>query len=306
MGTIYEVIIVGSGPAGLTAGLYTSRAGLSTLILEKETMGGELMNRDLIENYPGYPDGILGSQLGSNMLMQIMNCGAEITLDTVEKIDIREDYRVVETSQGNYWGSAMIIAPGSRSKKLGVPGEHEFADKGVFYCATCDGPRFSDKTVAVAGAGDSGITEALFLARLVSKVIVIELLPCIGATKILQERAFSNSKIEIKCGTKIEAIYGNEQVEAVEILDVQTGEKSLLKVDGVLIHVGIEPNTDFLGGNVPLNEKGQILINERMETEIPGIFAAGDVRHHSPCQISTAVGDGATAALSVIRYLGGL
>jgi len=306
MNAIYDVIIIGAGPAGLTAGLYTNRAKLRTLILEKEIIGGELMNRDLIENYPGYPEGILGPELGSKMINQVMNYGTEMQLGEVKQIKIEGDYKAVRTSQGDYLGKAIIIAGGAHPKKLGIPGEEEFADKGVFYCATCDGPRFTDKVVAVAGGGDSGVTEALFLARLVSKVTVIEVVPRLTATKILQERAFSNPKIEVKCGSKIEAIVGDEKVKALDLLDIQTEERSTLQVDGILVHVGLEANTDYLRGSVPLNEKGQILVNEKMETEISGIFAAGDIRHNSPMQIAAAVGDGATAALSLEKYLGSL
>jgi thioredoxin reductase (NADPH) len=157
--------------------------------------------------------------------------------------------------------------------------------------------------VAVAGGGDSGITEALFLIRMVSKVIIVELLPRLTAAKILQERAFADPKIETRCGIKIEAIRGDDQVRALELLDVTTGKRSVLDTDGILLHVGLEPNTDYLKGSLPLNDKGQILVNEKMETEVSGIFAAGDIRHNSPMQISTAVSDGATAALSLIRYL---
>jgi thioredoxin reductase (NADPH) len=303
MERMYDVIIVGSGPAGLTAGLYTSRARLRTLILEKEIIGGELMNRDLIENYPGYPDGILGPELGSNMIKQVMDYSPEIKLAEVEQVEINDDCKLLKTSQGNYWGKAIIIAGGSHSRKLGVVGEQEYINKGVFYCATCDGHHFTDKIVAVAGGGDSGITEALLLTRLVSKVVVIELLPNLTATRILQERAYSNPKIEINCGIKIEAIRGDEKVEALEILDFQTQKRGVLEIDGLLVHVGIEPNTEYLKTKVPLDERGQIIVNGKMETEIAGIYAAGDIRHNSPWQISTAVGDGATAALSLEKYL---
>lgn len=304
MDTTYDAIIIGAGPAGLTAGLYTSRAKLRTLILERESIGGELMNRDLIENYPGYPDGVSGPELGSKMIKQVMNYGAEIQIGDVERIELKSGYKTVKTSQGDYYGKAIITAGGAHPKKLGVTGEQEFADRGVFYCAACDGPRFADKVVAVAGGGDSGITEALFLARMVSKVIVVELMPHLTATKTLQERALSNSKIEIKCGVRVEAIRGDEQVKAIDLLAVQTGQRDVLEADGVLVHVGIEANTDYLKDALPLNEIGQVLVNDRMETEITGVFAAGDIRHHSPWQISTAVGDGATAALSLVKYLG--
>ncbi|MFC1977846.1 NAD(P)/FAD-dependent oxidoreductase [Chloroflexota bacterium] len=303
MDTPYEVIIIGAGPAGLTAALYTSRAKLRTLILEKESLGGELMNRDVIDNYPGYPDGILGPELGSNMVRQAKNYGAEIKLGEVEKIESQQNYKVVTTTSGNYLGKTVIIAGGASPEKLGVPGEQEFADRGVIYCATCDGYRFTDKVVAVAGGGDSGITEALFLARVASKVIIIERMPNCTANRTLMEKALSNTKFEIKCGVKIEAIRGSEQVEALELCNVPTGQKEVLEVDGILVHVGIKPNTDYLEDSIPLNDKGQIIVNENMETAIAGIFAVGDIRHNSPGQISTAVGDGATAALSLQRQL---
>ncbi len=303
MNTIYDVIIVGGGAAGLTAALYTSRGKLSTVILERETIGGELMNRDLIENYPGYPDGILGPELGSNMMTQVMNYGTEITVGDVQGIAIDEGYKVARTPEGEYRGKAMIITSGAHPRKLGIPGEQEFADKGVFYCATCDGPRFSGKVVAVAGGGDSGLTEALFLARFVSKVIVVEVLPHLSANKTLQERANSNPKISIKCGVKIEAVRGDDEMKALDLRAEQTGEKSVLEANGLLVHVGLVPNTDYLKGTLPLNSKGQVLVNEGMETGTAGVFAAGDVRNSSPMQISTAVGDGATAALSLGKYL---
>jgi thioredoxin reductase (NADPH) len=303
MNSIYDVIIIGAGPAGLTAGLYTSRAKLRTLIIEKELFGGELMNRDLIENYPSYPDGILGPDLGSKMMTQVMNYGTETQFGEVERIEVEGKDRIVKTSQGDYLTKSIIIAGGAHYKKLGLPGEQEFADKGVFYCATCDGPRFANKGVAVAGGGDSGITEALFLARMVSKVMVIEMLPQLTATKVLQERAFSDPKIDITCGSKIEAICGDNQVKSLDVIDIKTGERSSIAVDGILVHVGVEANTEYLKGSVPLDEKGQVLVNEKMETEISGIFAAGDIRHNSPMQIATAVGDGATAALSLEKYL---
>lgn len=303
MDGIYDVIIIGAGPAGLTASIYTSRSKLGTLIIEKEALGGELVNRDLIENYPGYPDGILGPELGSSMVNQAINYGTEIQLGEVEQIKINGNRKVVKTAFEEYSGKAIIITGGAHNKKLSVPGELEFADKGVFYCATCDGPHFANKVVAVAGGGDSGITEGLFLTRLVSKVIIIEMLPQCTATKILQDRAFSNPKIEVRCGSKIEAIIGDKQVKALDLLDIQTGERSTLEVDGILVHIGVEPNTDYLSGIVPLDSQGYILVNEKMETEIPGVFAAGDIRHNSAMQIATAVGDGATAALSAGRYL---
>ncbi|MFC1987046.1 NAD(P)/FAD-dependent oxidoreductase [Chloroflexota bacterium] len=300
---MYDVIIIGSGPAGLAAGLYTSRAKLNTLIIERETIGGELMNRQSIENYPGYPDGIIGPELGSNMLTQVTNYGTNIEFGEVEKIQKDGDFIIVRASMAEYRAKGVIISGGAHPKKLGVPGEEQFTDQGVFYCATCDGPRYADKVVAVAGGGDSGVTEALFLAQMVSRVIIIEMMPELMATKILQDRVAADPKIEVRCGTRIEAIHGKEEVDGIDIFDVLSKKKSSLVVDGVLVHIGIEPNTEYLKGTVSLDQKGQVVVNEWMETEVPGIFAAGDIRSNSPCQISTAVGDGATAAISMQRFL---
>jgi thioredoxin reductase (NADPH) len=300
---IYDAIIIGAGPAGLTAALYTSRAGLQTLVIEREVIGGELMNRDLIENWPGQPDGILGPELSSGMTAQVMNYGVKFQLVEVEGLETQGDKKVVRTGMGDFTGRTVIIAGGASPRKLGITGEDEFANSGVFYCATCDGPGFAGKVVAVAGGGDSGLTEGLFLSQLVSRVIIIEALPELTATKILRDRATENPKMEIRCGTKIEAITGSGTVESVSLIDIKTGKISNLPVEGVLVHIGLDPNTGYLQGFLPLDDRGQVVVNENMETEVPGVFAAGDIRHNSAMQVSTAVGDGATAALSLNRYL---
>ena len=300
----YDVIIIGGGPAGLAAAIYASRSRLKTLILEKETPGGDLMNIDLIENYPGFQDGVNGAELGSQMMTQSTKFGAELQFAEVEKIIPGTNEKILQTSAGEFRAKVVIIASGSHSRKLGVPGEAELTNKGVFYCATCDGPRFAGKVVAVAGGGDSGVTEALFLSGFVSKIIIIEIMPQMLATKMLQERVLSNSKIEVRCGMKIEAIRGGDKLEFLELADVKTGQKNTLKVDGLLVRVGLIPNTAFLKGTLPLNPIGQVMVNGEMETQIPGIYAAGDVRHNSPMQIVTAVSDGATAAMRSLKYLG--
>ena len=303
MYTDYDVIIIGSGSAGLAAGVYTSRAGLRTLILEKEMIGGELMNLQLIENYPGFGNGVQGPELGSAMLEGATNAGAEIDLGEVTGITNKTGFKIVRTVDQVYTCKGAIIASGAHPRKLGVPGEDEFAHNGVFYCATCDGARFAGKPVAVAGAGDSGITDGLYLERLGCKVTVLELLPQPKASQVLLDRAESNPNIEIKCGIQIETIRGDERVMAVDYHDVGTGAKSSLTVNGVLVRIGLVPNSQFVMDLLSLTDIGQIPINENMQTSIPGIFAVGDVRQHSPMQIATAVGDGVTAAMALGRYI---
>jgi thioredoxin reductase (NADPH) len=304
METQYDVVIVGCGPAGLAAALYAARARVRTLILERETAGGELMNIDLIENYPGYPDGIDGPELGSNMIRQVTRFGAELQIANVEKIVSGTTEKLLKTSRGEFSTKAVIIASGSFSRKLGIPGEDEFTNKGIFYCATCDAPRFAGQVVAVAGGGDSGLTEALFMTGFVNKIIIIELMPHLMATKLLQERVLANPKIEVRCGVRIDAAVGNGRLELLELSDVKTGQKSSLKVNGLLVRVGLVANTAYLKDTLPLNSIGQIVINDHMETNVPGIFGAGDVRHNSPMQIVTAVADGATAALYSLKHIG--
>jgi thioredoxin reductase (NADPH) len=303
MYTDYDVIIIGSGCAGLSAGLYTSRAGLHTLILEKEVMGGELMNRQLIENYPGFATGVQGPELGSAMFEQAMNAGVEIEIGQVTGIESKTQYKLVKTEGQNRTCKGVIIASGAQPRKLGVPGEEEFSGRGVFYCATCDGPGFAGKAVAVAGAGDSGITEALDLERLGCQVTVIEFLPQGKASKVLLDRATCSPNIEVKYSTKIVRVVGNDNVTGVDWEEVATGAKSHLAVEGLCVRIGMIPNTEFVRDLLPLTPSGQIPVNENMETGIPGILAAGDIRHNSPMQFATAVGDGVTAAMALGRYL---
>lgn len=300
---VYDVVIIGSGPAGLTAGLYTTRAGLKTLILENQGFGGYLVNIDLIENYPGFTEGIRGNELAHSMMKQTMSYGVEFQLTEVTGLELGEDPKVVRTTQGDYSAKAIIIAGGSHPKKLGIPGEEEFVGKGVAYCAVCEGGSFANKVVAVAGGGDAGVTEGLYLTRIASKVIIIEIIPELNATEVLRKRALANPKIEIRCGTKIKAIVGDSQVKGLELQDVKTGQESALEVDGVFVRIGLEPNSDYLKGALPLDSGGQILVNDEMETQVPGCFAAGDIRHNSKRQVITATGDGATAALSASRFI---
>ena len=304
----YEVIIVGCGPAGLAAGLYAGRARLKVLLLGEETAGGEMRGIEQVENYPGFPDGISGAKLGLEMMKQAMKYGLQFKLAEVEGIELQKDYKVVKAKiiragEATYLAETVIIAGGAHPMKLGVPGESEFAGKGVSYCGVCDAPQFAERVVAVAGGGDAGLTEALYLTRLASEITVIELMPELTASQVLQERALANPKIKICCGTRIEAITGDNQVKELELLNVLTSKRTTLRVGGILIRIGLEPNTSYLRGLLSLDSKGFVLVNEEMETSTPGVFAAGDIRHGSARQIATAVGDGVTAALSAGRLI---
>ena len=298
----WDVIIIGGGPAGLTAGLYLSRANRRTLLLDKDTAGGYIRNIELIENYPGFADGIAGAQLASQMVAQATKYGLQIENAEVTGIELFSGTRYVACANGQgFTTNVIIIAGGSKNKKLGVPGEAELAGKGVFECAFCDGGHYAGKVVTVCGGGDAGVTEALYMAKIASKVILIEAMPQLTAAAILQDRIKANKKIEVRCGTQVEAITGKEKVEAIELKAGR--KKETLKVDGVLVHIGLDPNTDYLEGIVPLDKQGQVIVNEKMESEVPYIFAAGDIRSGSPRQVVAAVGDGAIAAITAQRLL---
>jgi thioredoxin reductase (NADPH) len=299
----YEVVIIGGGPAGLSAGLYTSRARLSTLLIERGLVGGLITETELVENYPGFPEGISGLELGELMHQQATKYGLEILLAEVTGLELQQGQKIIKTTEGNFTANAVIIASGSERLKLGVPGEKEFSGKGVSYCATCDAAFFRELPVAVAGSGDVGITEALHLAKFASRVTVIEFLPKLGASRILQERAAAEPKIELRLNTRVEEIEGEEAVKRLKLRQVITGGKSTLDVAAIFVSIGIKPNTDYLKGILSLDTSGTITTNDKLETNIPGIFAAGDVRHNSAQQAITAAGDGATAAIYAEKFI---
>jgi thioredoxin reductase (NADPH) len=300
----WDVVIIGGGPAGLTAGLYLSRAKRRTLLLDKESFGGYIKNIELIENYPGFAEGVSGAHLASEMVVQAEKYGLRMEIADVTGIDIFSGCLWVGCANGQgFTTSIVIIAGGSRHKKLGVPGEEALEGKGVFSCAFCDGGHYADQVVAVCGGGDAGVTEALYMAKIASKVFLIEAEPELTATAILQDRAVADPKIEILCGKKVEAIVGDKHVEAIELLDARTKRKEKKDLKGVLVHIGLEPNTDYIESIVPLDDQRQIIVNEKMESGVTNILAAGDVRSGSPRQVVTAVGDGAIAAVTAQRLL---
>jgi len=303
MNSEYEVIIIGGGPAGLTAGIYTARNRLNSLLIEKSMIGGLIAIVDCIENFPGFPEGISGFELGELMHKQATKHGLETLLAEVNGVELQEKQKVVKTTKGNFIAKALIIAGGSERSKLGVPGEEKFTGKGVSYCATCDAAFFQGLPVALVGGGNSAISEALHLAKFASRVVVIHRRDQLRASRILQERAFSEPKLEFLWNSIVEEIDGKDLVERIRLQQVVTGEKSTLDVSGVFVSIGLKPNTDYLKGIVPLDANGYIITNEKMETGIPGILAAGDIRSNSIWQAIAAAGDGATAAIYADRFL---
>ncbi len=300
----YQLLIIGGGPAGLTAGIYATRARLNTLLLEKIVPGGQIASSEWVENYPGFPDGISGFDLGELMKDQAIKHGLEIKMAEAVGIELVNGAKVVKTAEGSYTADAVIIAGGSEHARLGVPGEEELLGRGLSFCATCDGPFFRDREVAVIGGGNIAITDALFLTRFASKVYVIHRRDQLRADRIMQERAFKNDKVEFIWDTVLDAIEGPDSVNSLHLHNVKTGKKSILKISGVFMAVGTRPNTEYLSGIIKLGQGGTVPVNSQMETEIPGIFAAGDIREGSIRQVVAAAGDGAIAAMAAEKYIG--
>jgi thioredoxin reductase (NADPH) len=300
----YDAIIIGGGPSGLNAGLYLSRARIRTLLLEQNSYGGKIKNLELIENYAGFANGIDGASLANEMHNQAVKYGLQVEIGKAVELEMYSSSKCIICENGkSYTSTALIIAGGSQPKKLNVPGEDTFLGKGVFTCAFCDGGQFQNQLVVVCGGGDAGITEAIYMSKIASKVIVMEAMPALTASAILQERVKNNPIIEVMCGVKIDAVMGNGRMQAVEYTEMNRGSKGILKAEGLLVYIGLDPNTKYLEGMIPLDKQGQIIVNEKMETEIPFVFAAGDIRSESPGQISSAVGDGTIAAISAIKLL---
>ena len=299
----YQIIIIGGGPAGLTAGIYATRAGLKTLLIERGAPGGQITSSEWVENYPGFPRGISGFELGQLMEEQAVTHGLKIETAEVNGIELDDSRKIIKTTEGDHSADAIIIAGGSEHARLGIPGEEALIGRGLSYCATCDGPLFRDRVVAVIGGGDVALTDALFLSRFCPKVFVIHRRDQLRATKILQERAFKIPTIEFVWDTVVDAIDGEGNVNGLQLSNVKTGEKSSLKVDGVFMAVGTKPNTDYLSGLIELGTGGLIPVNIQMETEVPGIFAAGDIREGTIRQVVAAAGDGAIATMAAERFL---
>ncbi len=299
----YDLIIVGSGPAGLTSGIYGARARLKTLLLEKNILGGQALTTEKIENYPGFPEGISGPDLMKRMEDQAKAYGLTVQTGEVSGIELAGDQRNVFLNQKKISSRALVIASGSEPNLVGVEGEEKFRGKGVSFCATCDGFFFREQKVAVIGGGNRAVQEALFLTKFCSQIYLVHRRDQLRATKILQERLLSHPKIEILWNSVLEKIEGKNQVEAVKVKNLKKETVFSLEVNGVFIFVGMKPNNQFLKGILELDEKGFINTDGNMQTSVPGIFAAGDIRSKKLRQISTAVGDGACAAFSAENFI---
>ncbi|MCC5891053.1 thioredoxin-disulfide reductase [Exiguobacterium sp.] len=303
---IYDVIIIGAGPAGMTAALYASRANLSTLMIERGIPGGQMANTEDIENYPGY-DSILGPDLSQKMFDHSKAFGAEYAYGDVQSISDEQEVKVVHAHNRDYKARAIILASGAQYKKIGVPGEEELGGRGVSYCAVCDGAFFKGKDLFVIGGGDSAVEEGVFLTRFANKVTIVHRRDELRAQKILQKRAFDNPKIDfIWNHTLKEITEDNGKVGGARLVSTVDGTESEHTIDGVFIYIGMNPITGFVKDLGITNEQGYIVTNEAMETKIPGIFAAGDVRDKTLRQVVTATNDGSIAAQNAQHYIEGL
>jgi len=304
---VYDVIIIGGGPAGLTAGMYAARARLSTVLIEKLGIGGQASIADRIENYPGFVEGISGPELVHTMEEQARSFGMKVVFGEVTGIRLSDGSNIkrvfVNDEPEPYPCLSIIIAAGHEQRKLGIPGEHEYTGKGVSYCATCDGAFFRDLAIALVGGGDAALEEALFLTRFAHKVYVIHRRDRLRATKILQERAFTNNSIEFIFDSVVDEVFGQMMVDGVKVRNLKTGERKDLEVKGVFVSVGWIPGLSFLGDLVERSEDGYIIVDKEMETSMEGVFACGDCRKKKLRQIVTACGDGATAAFSAQHYV---
>ncbi|UCH12018.1 MAG: thioredoxin-disulfide reductase [Candidatus Omnitrophota bacterium] len=303
-GRIYDVIIIGGGPAGLSAGIYASRERISTLLLEKGMCGGLLTVADLIENYPGFPNGIKGMDLVNKFKEQAKRFGTEIVeLKEVKEIKPVDGNIMVKTDKEEYSSHALIAASGTIPRKLGIPGEKQYTGKGVSYCATCDGPLFKNKDIVVVGGGNAAVEEALFLTKFAGKIIFVHRRYELRAAKILQENLRRDKKIELLLNHKLISIAGDKTVNSVNVFDNHTKKQTKFEVSGVFIYAGFLPNSKFLEGIVEFDDSGYIKVDGKMQTQTPGIFAAGDICSKNVRQVTTACAEGTIAAMSVRDYL---
>jgi thioredoxin reductase (NADPH) len=299
----YEVIIIGSGPAGYTAGVYTSRAKLNTLLISGSLPGGQLMTTSEVENYPGFPNGIFGPELMMNMRQQAERFGAKLLDDEVVEVDFKKRPFGIKTHGQEFRSESVVICTGASPRKLGLRAEQEFAGKGISYCATCDGPFFKGEDIAVVGGGDTAIEEATFLTKFGKSVKIIHRKDFLRASKILQEKAFENPKIDFVWDHVVSDISGNKKINSISVRNLRTGEERKIPVGGLFVAIGHEPNTSIFKGQLELDDRGYIVLTKNTKTSVDGVFAAGDVHDYRYRQAITAGGFGCMAALDVEKWL---
>ncbi|MDA0797148.1 MAG: thioredoxin-disulfide reductase, partial [Chloroflexi bacterium] len=299
----YDVIIIGGGAAGLAASIYSVRAMLKTLVIERQAIGGQILYTGEVENYPGFPEPIAGPDLAMLYEKQATRFGVEFVYDTITRLELDGPVKKLIGEEGEYTAKAVIITSGGEHNKLEVPGEDEFAGRGVSYCATCDGNFFRDQDVTVVGGGDAAMDEGLYLTRMASSVTVVHRREELRASKILQQRAFDNPKMSFVWNSAIKEIKGDGDVKSIVLENLKTGEISEQDTNGVFVYIGFHPINEFMIGAVNLDAAGHVVTDIQMNTSVPGVFAAGDVRTFSERQLANAVGDGVAAALSAYRYI---
>ena len=298
-----DLVIIGGGPAGLTAGIYAARARLKVILLEKLVAGGQILTTDQVENYPGFPEGVSGFELADRMKRQAEKFGLKIQNKDVSRLELSPERKLVVTGNETFETRTLILTTGATPQRLEIEGESLLTGRGVSYCATCDGPFFKDQEVAVIGGGDTAVEEALFLTRFAGRVYLIHRRDELRATKLLQERALAEEKINFIWDTVPTRIAGKTGVEGLDLRNVKSGETTYLPINGVFVFVGYIPNSDLVRGQVNLDDRGFVITGNNMETSIPGVFAAGDIRSKLLRQVSTAVGEGATASFAAEKYL---
>jgi thioredoxin reductase (NADPH) len=299
----YDLIILGGGPAGLTAAIYAARAQIKTLLVEKEAIGGEAASTDLIENYPGFPEGVSGFELADRMRRQAERFGTRIYYARPHEMILKSQPKKITLDGKKLKAKTIIIASGTSPKTLNIPGEAKFKGHGVSYCATCDGPIFSGKDIAIIGAGNSGLQEGMFILKFVKSLAIVEYLPTIQAEKILEERIRAHENVNWLLNHQITSINGEKWVNSIAVKNRVTEKDKEILVEGVFIYVGLNPNTEYVYGQLELNKWGYIITDQKMQTSLPGVFAAGDIRETEMRQVATAIGDGAVAANSAQQFI---
>jgi thioredoxin reductase (NADPH) len=302
----YDLVVVGGGMAGFTAGLFGARYGLRTVVLEQLMPGGQIVNAERIENYPGLPHGVSGIELGALLQEQAMDSGCAVEMVGVTRLVPKDSYLVLETADGALRARAVIVAAGSTLRRLGVPGEEDYEGRGVSHCGTCDGPFFSGQVVGVVGGGDSAADEALTLTQYASRVMLFHRRGQLRAQRALQDRVIAHPAIEVRWHTEVTEVLGKENgLRAVRVRNIQSGQTSEVAVAGLFVYLGLEPKSGVLQGVVELDNAGHVATDLRMRTSLQGVYAAGDIRQQSAAQVITAAGDGATAAINAARYIQG-